>query len=186
MGFLLGEANMKRQIGYFILVALFTVPFLGSTPAFSQDQGFYAGANFGQSKLKDACSGVASCDDKDTSLSIFGGYQFNKNFGGEIAYTDLGKATAPGASLEATGFEFSAVGTLPLNPQWSLYGKLGFFMWDADVNPGGFSEDGTDLTYAIGVRWNFAKNLAAQAQWQRYKLDDLDVDVLGIGILFRF
>ncbi|MGH8640447.1 MAG: outer membrane beta-barrel protein [Burkholderiales bacterium] len=179
---------MNYPFRRFILGALFAVISLGSAPAFSQDQAFYAGAAFGQSKFKDGCSGVANCDDSDTSLSIFGGYQFNKHFAAEIGYTDLGKATAPGASVEATGFEFTAVGTLPLNPQFSLYGKLGFFMWDADARgPGGsFSDDGTDLTYAIGVRWNFAKNLAAQLQWQRYEVDDLDADVIGIGILFRF
>jgi len=186
---------MKRHIGRFVLVALVSVLSLGSAPALSQDQGFYAGVNLGQSKLKDACAGLpagVSCDDSDTALSIFGGYQFNKHFGAEIAYTDLGQAKASGggvsASVEATGFEFSAVGTLPLTQQFSLYGKLGFFMWDADVksNVGiSGSDDGTDLTYAIGVRWNFAKNLALQAQWQRYDVSD-DVDVLGVGILFRF
>jgi len=186
---------MNRHSRYLILAVLFSGLSLGSALAWSQDQGFYAGVNLGQSKLKGACNGLpagVSCDDSDTALSIFGGYQFNKHFGAEIAYTDLGKAEASGggvtASVEATGFEFSAVGTIPLTQQFSLYGKLGFFMWDADLksNVGiNASDDGTDLTYAIGVRWNFAKNLGLQAQWQRYDVSD-DVDVIGVGILFRF
>lgn len=132
-------------------------------------------------------------------MSIFGGYQFNKNFAVEAGYTDLGKASAsvPGlsASFEVSGIEISAVGIFPINPQWSIYGKLGMFMWDLDVksNIGNLSEDGADLTYAIGVRWSFAKNLSLQAQWQRYKDigDDAttgksDVDMLSLGLLFRF
>jgi OOP family OmpA-OmpF porin len=192
----LGEASMKRQIGRFIVVALVSVLSLGSTPALSQDQGFYAGVNFGQSKLDVCVPGLTTCDDKDTALSIFGGYQFNRNFGLEIAYTDLGQASisGPGGAVkfEATGFEFSAVGTLPINQQFSIYGKLGFFMWDAEAKgnlvglPFSGSDDGTDLTYAIGVRWSFAKNLALQAQWQRYDVSDSDVDVIGVGLLFRF
>jgi OOP family OmpA-OmpF porin len=185
---------MNGYSRYLVLGALFSTLTLASAPAFSQaqDQGFYVGANFGQSKAKDFCAGTTSCDDSDTALSIFGGYQFNKNFGVEIAYTDLGKfsGSAPGitATVEATGFEFSAVGIFPINPQWSLYGKLGFFMWDADLksNLGNLSDDGTDLTYALGVRWNLTKNLTVQAQWQRYDVSDGDVDVLGIGVLFRF
>jgi OOP family OmpA-OmpF porin len=195
-----GRKNMKHHFRQIILAALFAVLSLGSVPAFSQDQGFYAGLNFGQSKLKDACSGGTICDDKDTALSIFAGYQLNRNFGFEFAYTDLGKATESGlfggvpvtASLEATGFEFSAVGTIPINQQFSLYGKLGFFMWDADLKgtvggiPVSVSDDGTDLTIAIGARFSFTKNFAMQVQWQRYELDDFDVDVIGVGILFRF
>jgi OmpA-OmpF porin, OOP family len=173
----------------FILVALVSALSLGSTPVFSQaqDQGFYAGVNVGQSKAKDECAGVANCDDSSSALSIFGGYQFNKHLGAEVAYTDLGKATAGAASVEATGLEFSAVGTLPLSQSFSLYGKLGFFMWDAKLKgPVTASSDGTDLTYAIGVRWSFTKNVALQAQWQRYDVSDGDIDVLGVGLLFKF
>ena len=185
----------------FILAALVSVLSLGSAPALSQDTGFYAGASFGQTKIKDFdCTGTTSCDDKDTGMSIFGGYQFTKNFAVEGGYTDLGKASQSAgglsASFEASGFEISAVGIFPINPQWSVYGKLGMFMWDLDVKTnfgGNLSEDGTDLTYGIGVRWSFAKNLAAQLQWQRYKDigDDAttgksDVDMLSVGLLFRF
>lgn len=188
---------MKRQFGNFILVALLSVLFLGSAPAFSQDTGFYAGFNFGQSKAEDFCNGFASCDDKDTALSIFGGYQFNSNVGFEIGYTDLGQATisGPGGSVrfEATGFEFSGVGTVPLSPQVALYGKLGLFLWDADARgtvlgfPFTGSDDGSDPTLALGVRFSLTRNLAAQLQWQRYfDVADFDVDVIGLGLLFRF
>jgi OmpA-OmpF porin, OOP family len=196
-GFLLKEANMKRQFGHFILVALLSVLSFGSVPAFSQDVGFYAGFNFGQSKVSDFCNGFASCDDKDTALSIFGGYQVNRNFGVEIAYTDLGQASisGPGGNLrfEATGFEFLGVGTIPLTQQFSLYGKLGFFLWNADARgtvlgfPFSGSDDGTDLTFALGARYSFTRNLVGQLQWQRYAdVADFDVDVIGVGLLFRF
>ena len=184
------------KLRYFTLAILFSALSLGSAPAFSQDQGFYAGASFGKSDLKDACTGLPNCDDSDTALSIFGGYQFNKHFGAEIAYTDVGKASASSganaATLEAKGFEFLAVGTIPLNQQFSLYGKLGLFMWDADIRTSGpgvtvlTSDDGTDLTIGFGARYSFTKNLAAQLQWQRYELDNFDVDVISVGILFRF
>jgi len=70
------------------------------------------------------------------------------------------------------------------------------FRWDVDASLTGFpsvSESGTDLTYAIGVKFNFTKNIAGTLQWQQYNdvgSDDTtgkaDVRVLGIGVIFRF
>src|SRR5574341_1102866 len=84
---------------------------MGASTAVAQDQGWYAGATFGQSKFKDACQGVPNCDDNDTAWRILGGYQFTKNWAVEFGYTDLGEASASGASVEATAFEVVAVGS---------------------------------------------------------------------------
>ena len=152
-------------------------------------------------------SAVISDDDRDRGGKIFGGYQFNKNFGAELGYVNLGKATASGVILgvpvtvseKAKGFELLGVGTLPLADKFSAYGKLGFFRWDVDASAtiGGLSaslsENGTDLTYGIGLKYDFAKNIGARLEWQRYK--DLgnnattgksDVDLVSIGIVFKF
>ena len=176
-----------------------------STLALSQDTGWYAGLGFGQSKAKNVdCSGTTSCDDKDTAFNIFGGYRFNKNFGAELGYWDLGKYTASGTGftdeIKAKGFELSAVGTLPINEKFSIYAKVGAFRWDLDVNVSATglgsaseSESGTDLTYAIGFKYHFTKNIAAGLAWQRF--NDLgkesttgksDVDVIGGHLIYSF
>lgn len=53
-------------------------------PTFAQDGAFYVGASIGKAEAKDVCTGVSgpgvTCDDKDTTWKIFGGYQFNRNF----------------------------------------------------------------------------------------------------------
>jgi len=101
-------------------------------------------------------------------------------------------------SLEASGLEIVAVGIVPLNPKWSLYGKAGLFSWDVDlkVSPGlgtNESESGTDLTYGFGVGWDITKNIGLRFEYQTYK--DLgeenttsqgDVNVLGVNAIFRF
>ena len=188
---------MNRQSGYFLLAILFFALSVGSAPAWSQDTGLYAGFGFGQSKVRNLCDGTLNCDDKDTALNIFAGYQVNRNFGVEVGYADLGKfsGSVPGFSVtgEVTGFELSGVGTIPIDQKFALYGKLGFFMWDVDVRGtiGGFgfsgSDDGTDPTLAIGARYSFTRNVAMQVQWQRYfDVGDSDIDVIGLGVLFRF
>jgi OmpA-OmpF porin, OOP family len=202
------DKNMKRRSGHSFLVALFTALSVGSGTALSQDVGFYAGFNFGESKADDVdCTGTTVCDDKDIAFSIFGGYQFNRNFGIELGYVDLGRVSfsvprfaGPVAiRFESTGLEVSGVGTMPINQQFSFYGKLGLFLWDLDVRatgPGGtaaLSEDGTDLTFALGAGYRLMKDVALHVQWQRYNdigdgftTGKSDIDLIGVGLLFRF
>jgi len=201
--------NIKKAVALTGLVAATT----GISPlASAQDAGFYAGAAVGQSRVKDACEGVTiACDDKDTAWKVFGGYQFNKNFGAEVGYVDLGKATANGvitgvavsADAKVKGFEVLGVGTLPIANNFSAYGKLGFFRWDLDVSATGAisgfsatvsaSETGTDFTFGLGLKYDFAKNIGARLEWQRYNdigkestTGKSDADLLSLGIVFKF
>lgn len=202
--------NIKKAIALTGLVAATS----GIPPlAFAQDAGFYAGAAVGQSRNNEyACEGaLIACDEKDTGWKIFGGYQFNKNFGAEVGYVDLGQTTANGVitgvtvstSTKAKGWEVLGVGTLPIADKFSAYGKLGFFRWDVDFSatvaiPGfaavaSASETGTDLTYGLGLKYDLTKNVGARLEWQRY--NDLgnsattgksDVDLFSLGIVYKF
>lgn len=181
-----------------------------SVPALAQEQdsrGWYAGIGLGMSKFKGACDGVSgsgvSCDENDTAFKLFGGYQVNRNFAVELGYTDLGKAKASfsgfgDVSIAASGFEALAVGIVPINPQWSLIGKLGLFRWDVDFNDGtglvgSGSASGTNVTYALGVGYQFTPKAAVRVEYQQYKdIGDEnvtgkgDVNVIGANVLYRF
>ncbi|HZM33192.1 MAG TPA: outer membrane beta-barrel protein, partial [Burkholderiales bacterium] len=170
--------------------------FSGVAAAQSMDMSaFYIGGSIGQSELKDACEGVASCDEKDTAWRFIAGYQINKNFAAEVGYTDLGEASAPGASAEASAWELVGLGFLPLGNHFSLYGKAGVYRGDVEASGLGVSveESNNGLTYGAGVQWDFGKRLGLRAEWQRYADvggDDVggetDVDVMNIGVVFRF
>ena len=173
---------------------------------------WYAGVGFGQSKAKDACSGAAaagvtSCDDSDTAARIFGGYKFNSNIAAEVGYSDLGKVKASGVVLglpasaewKATVWDFSAVGMLPINNQFSVLGRLGVTSWSIDLNlnvsgvPGSESASGTDMTYGLGVQWDINNQFGLRAEWQQYSSlgDDAttgqsDVEVIGVSALMKF
>jgi OOP family OmpA-OmpF porin len=175
---------------------------MSAGPAMAQDQGWYAGLHFGEAKGKDACEGISgpgvTCDDKDTAFRVLGGYQFNKNLAVELGYTDLGEVSASGpggsASVEATAWEVVAIGAWPFTPQFSVYGKLGFYRGETDGTAPGFSESesNTDLTYGIGVRWDFTRNLGLRAEYQIYdsvgggNIGESDVDVISIGLIWKF
>lgn len=146
----------------------------------------YIGASFGQSDFGDTCSGFAGCDDKDSAWKIFGGYQINRTFGVELGYTNLGEVSVAGAGAEVTAWELLGIAAIPVGPV-SLYGKLGFARAEVEGTGAlaGLSDTGTELTYGIGVQYDFTKQLGIRGEWQRYDLDDA-VDVLSVGVVFRF
>ncbi|HUQ75353.1 MAG TPA: outer membrane beta-barrel protein [Burkholderiales bacterium] len=161
----------------------------------------YVGATVGQSKFKDACTGLTagvSCDDQDTAWRILAGYQFNPNFAAELGYHNLGETKASGggvnASIKATAWELVGLGILPLGNQFGVYGKLGVHHSEAKLNSnvGVTGEDsGNGLTFGAGVQFNVMPALGLRAEWQRYRnlggeSDNGDVDVISIGGIWRF
>jgi OmpA-OmpF porin, OOP family len=198
-----GVKKMSKARKSFAIVGLASaMAFAG--PALAQDTGFYAGIHIGQASAKDGCEGAGalgvSCDDEDTAFKILGGYQFNKNFAVELGYTDFGEVSGAGGgnsfSTEATAFELVAVGMLPLADKFSVYGKIGMYRGDVDTSGTGIfgsaSESNTDLTFAVGVRYDFTRNLGVRAEWQKYQdvgggdIGESDVDVLSIGAIWKF
>jgi len=183
-----------------VLLALAVV----STPAWSQDEGWYIGAGGGSTKFRSACNGFAgpgSCDDNGVYWKVFGGYQFSSYFGFEIGYVDFGKAelqtTGVSDTFEATGFEANLVVTVPFTEAFALYGKFGIYRWDVDrvvTGTGAFTADGSgsDMTYGLGARYNLTNSIALRAEWQRYfSMGDAftggyDVDAYLLGIAIKF
>lgn len=181
---------------------------------------FYVGASAGRSSIEDsiALPGLitsGTVEGRDTGYKIFGGYEFHPNFAMEIAVVDLGKArysgmfgpaTVTSGTVDVWGFNFSAVGILPVNPSFALFGKIGFFSWEAswkDVTGGiPFSEreNGADLSLGLGAAFNFTKEFSARLEWERLKAGGGEdyytgfqnltgrahIDFLSLGFLFKF
>jgi OmpA-OmpF porin, OOP family len=196
----------KAKKGLAILGLASAMAFTNATLA--QDAAFYVGGALGQAEVDIDCDGATSCDEKDTSWRIFGGYQFNKNFAVELGYINFGESSASGpvppfgtgsVKFESTAFDLVAVGVLPLANQFSVYGKLGLYRADTDIDlnvtalgSASRSDSNTDLTFGIGARYDFTRNLGVRAEWQRYSdvaADDFgesDIDVISLGVLWRF
>ena len=176
-------------------------------PALADESGWYAGIGLGSSTAKGACDGVSgpgvSCDESDTALKLYGGYQMNRHFAVEFGYADLGKARASFAgfgdvSVGATGVEVLGVGILPINPAWSIYGKLGVFSWHVDANDGtglvgSTSANGASLTYAGGIAYQATPHVALRAEYQQYSdvgdentTGQGDIGVFALGLTYKF
>lgn len=111
------------------------------------DDGWYLGANVGQSRANiddekinsnllggGFTSTTIADDDRSTGYKVFGGYQINKNFAVEGGYFDLGdfgyKATTEPAGtlngeIEVQGLNLDVVGTLPVTEKFSAFARAG-------------------------------------------------------------
>lgn len=182
--------------------ALVLAGFLLATEASAQG---YFGASFGRGNLSDGViaplitSGTAERD--TTAFKLFGGLQFHRNFGLEIAYVDLGDASysgsffglpVTGGKVEGIGFNLSGVASFPASAAVSIFGKLGLFLWDLEASdttggqPFATSADGTDLSFGFGLDYRFSRNWALRAEWESFKLEDESARLLSIGIVYRF
>lgn len=150
--------------------------------------------------------GRGADDDSDTAWKIFGGYRLNDNFGVEATYMDYGTitadsvVTAPAAATinldaDTTAWIVDAVGMLPLNDQFGLFGKLGVASWQIDssasVVVGGTAasisgdDDGNDFHFGVGANYALMGNIGLRAEWERINGDD-DLDAWTVGAQMSF
>lgn len=203
-----------------IAAAVLVLSGLVAAPQASARGPFYFGASVGATDIDSdiAIPGLitsGTVDGRDTGFKIFGGYEFFKYFAVEIALVDLGKASysgsfygfpVTGGKVEVWGFNASAVGILPLSPDFSLFGKLGVLGWEAkwsDTTGGtrySSTENGGDLSIGVGASYNFAKNFSARFEWERFKAGggedystglpnstgSANIDFLSLGVLYKF
>lgn len=168
-------------------------------PLNSIAQGVYLGASIGETELDissedkaDLAAVGVSVDDDDTGFKVFVGYRFNDHVALEGFYTDLGEVSASDSfdsvTVESDTVGLSVVGLLPLTPNFELFGKVGFHAWEADLSSTfgvSGSDDGTDATYGVGFGYRF-QQWGVQAEYERYELDDEDVDMISAGLVLHF
>ncbi|MGQ0800704.1 MAG: outer membrane beta-barrel protein [Pseudomarimonas sp.] len=151
----------------------------------SAEEGFYVGGGAGQAFVDEGLY-----DDEDFTLSVFGGYQFNRHFAVEGGYIDLGEIEpeAGGAALDADSLQLAAVGFVPITEAFSLYGKAGLHRWDADTGLALINgeDSGTDPTYGFGAQYRFSERFALRADVSRFEMEDVDVDVAQLQARFDF
>jgi len=170
---------MKKNIAALFLFAAF------ATSASAADQGFYVGANVGQSSTDTYNLSTKT----GTAFSVLAGYQFMKYVAAEIQYNDFGSPTASGGpSIKINGYSAAAVGILPLNDQWSLMAKLGY----ASTKLGSpVDKTKSDVTYGIGGQYNIDRNWGVRANYDAYSVENnasqkATTSVYTVGFVYKF
>ena len=169
----------------------------------ADDQGFYAGAGVGQMSVDsdtDLDGTPLSFDDSDTAFRIFGGWQFNENFGLEAGYIDGGSAsetfniegTDVDVDIDVSGFDLMLRGVLPIGDSFFAFAQVGGIFWDADFAASADgetvsdSDSGEDLAYGAGIGFNFSENAGVRAEYMIYDISGADVDSILGSIFWKF
>ncbi len=168
---------------------------------------WYVGLGGGQSQTQagggDINSAIGttggSLGDTDTGWKLYLGYQFNPNVAVEAGYVDFGKfgfssAAGSGDLKTKNGGYVDAVGIIPFQNNFSIFGKLGAYTIKTELNGAGVSNSHTtnDFTYGIGAGYDFTRNLGMRVEWERFNsVGDSsttkgDLDLASVGVLYKF
>jgi OOP family OmpA-OmpF porin len=218
------EKNMNKIAKTVGTLSLVGCAAMSSQFAVADDTFWYVGGNIGQSRAKidDAqitsqLTGISlppssiSDDNSNTAFKLFGGYQFNKHFAVEAGYFNLGEfgfmaTTVPAGTLsgkiKVQGLNVDAVGILPLDHKFSVFGRLGLQYAQtkdnfsstgavpvlSNANP---SKNALNYKAGLGVQYDFNQSLGMRIEAERYRIDDAinnkgDINMYSLGLVYRF
>ena len=165
----------------------------------------YLGFSVGQSDTdEDVAAGLidsGTVDGKDTGFKLYGGYRVNRHFALEAGYVDLGEVGYRGTftglpvtngQIETSGLNLSAVGIVPIGQSFSLFGKVGLFLWESEATdltggaPFRSTADDTDVSFGLGASFDFGRNFSLRGEWERFEVAGSDSDLLSVGFAYRF
>ncbi|NHZ64382.1 outer membrane beta-barrel protein [Massilia genomosp. 1] len=181
---------MKNKLALALLAA-------AAVPMAAHAEGSYVGAGIGRAEQKVAINNFGTYKDTDVGVKVFGGFNFDKNFGVEAGYTDFGKIEYGNTGTGTKGRSFYAAGTatLPLGEKFALTGKLGVAKNRAklQMRGGDVKDQKTDALIGVGATYAVTKNIAAYVEFENYGNiaqpaggGSLKVTVLSTGMRFSF
>lgn len=159
-----------------LLGAIFGIA-LFAAPAVSFAQAWYIGGAVGSSNVS-----VNGFDDDDIGFKLFGGYQFNPSFGAEAGYVDLGTFGTSPFDVGVNGGALGVWGAIPFSENFDVHGNVGAYFWNADNGGFGTNDSGTDVYFGVGVGFRLNETVKLVGDWNRYKVDEADIDLYSIGI----
>ena len=114
--------------------------------------------------------GSARTDSNNTGTKVFAGFQTSENLGFQVAYNDFGNYRG----AKATAWSVAAVGTMPINPSWDMFAKIGATE-NRTTMPG--SGRHADVLWGLGAGYNFNPNIALRLEYENF--GKLPADNLG-------
>lgn len=161
----------------------------------------YVGAGIASADHDFKMSGATNVDTEGHKASgkLFGGYDFNQNWGVEAGYTDFRKSDVNYSigsvnnrgETDGRALYLAAKATLPVNEQFSVYGKLGAtrIKNELEVVNASISRSKTEAYGAVGAEYKLNGNVSLIGEYERYgKSKDFGAkaDVLTIGAKYAF
>lgn len=182
-----------KKLALIAVVAALAVPFA------AQADGSYLGVNVGSAKQKVSVNGNSGSA-RDTAAKVYGGYNFDKNFGVEAGYADFGnaqKTLADGTSFNAKShaFYFAGTATAPINDQFAVFAKLGVTANRSKLSSssgGNTTKNNTDAMIGVGASYAINNQLSAVAEYENFGKvakgngGDIKAEMYSVGLRYKF
>ena len=181
---------MKKIVSQLILILGFSILSYSAIA-----EGLYFGADLGQTDYE---------GEDATSFRLLAGFPVNESFSIEVAWLNQGEASESGidpffgpysAKLEASGIQIAGIAALPLQDNMSLFGKVGLYIWEVDVEFSDFSgtfsgeDDGSDLTFGFGMSLEVNDEVSVRGSYEIINIDlvgeSFDADMFSVGITIK-
>jgi OOP family OmpA-OmpF porin len=133
-----------------------------------------------------------SADEYKTNAKIYGGYEFDQNWGVEAGYTNFDKEDIPVGNVKGSGTYVAGKYSVPLGERFTGYGKLGVSYNERKLSSstlGQVNSYDTGLYGGVGVEYKLNQNLALNAEYERYGKDKAfgaKADVYTVGLKYGF
>jgi opacity protein-like surface antigen len=171
---------MKKLLAVVLLCGTIATPVLAQS-----SYPYYGALDYGTVSVSGASS--------PNALTASVGYRYSKNLGAETGYTMIGDVSvnAPGSgnlSVNQSILSAVAVGTLPLDRDFNLFGKLGVGLHNGDMN--GLPDD---MIYGFGAQFNHSSRWSFRVQYENLgkaklvsTLPRAEMTRLSLGVLYNF
>jgi OOP family OmpA-OmpF porin len=179
-----------------VIIALLLSAFV-ATPALADNTGkFYIAGDLGAATYSNI-----SPFPNPSVIRIAGGYHFSPTLAVELGISGFGDSTITGlggtATVSASSFQVAAVGSLPLNPQFDLVGKIGLASnrYDLSGNVLGFGITGSssqsDLLIGFGGQYHVNSQTSVRLLYDNYgKFDNYSTPMkassISVGVAYDF
>ncbi|ENY71069.1 OmpA family protein [Aeromonas diversa] len=135
---------------------------MGTTAAQAND--WYTGVGTGWADMRDLGKFGWDADEDATAINLFGGYNFNDNFGAELGYLYAGKGGVDGVDFKTQGATLTGIGRLPLNGVFSLFAEGGAYFYHANGNDN--TDNGAAPLAGLGVTAKLSDLVDLQARYR--------------------
>lgn len=195
----------KKSVVALLLSTIAVAPALAADAGTTYVNLDYSAFNLGSPSVFGILGGQAFAN--PGAFRIGAGYNFTPNVAVEAGYSIIGDSTlnssavigglsATGSeTLKASSFQVAAVGTMPINAQFDVFGKLGLASNKADYSCSGSvagiaitctpaSASKTSVMFGVGAKYNIDKNWGVRVQYENY--GKVDFTTGGTAQSFKF
>jgi hypothetical protein len=189
--------KLNRPCRVPVAALLILILLVAPVPSYA-DSGFYLGGSLGrsflQSDITDPDSGTIEFDDGAAAWKGFAGFNIDAfviDLAIEGGYVDFGapsdQLAGNDVEFDLTGWDLFGLAGVELGPV-GVFAKAGFIDWSADLSLNGSrvgSDSGTDPAYGIGARFSLF-SAEVRAEYEYFDVEDTDVSLLSLGVVWTF